>query len=67
MRVIPCGVKKSPNSLIGFPLPYDITFQKRTTTIDALKRKKLGSLYNKFSFYRKLVKTTIKADRLTVC
>jgi hypothetical protein len=28
------------------------------------KKKKLYCLYNKCSFYRKLVKTTIKADRL---
>jgi hypothetical protein len=56
-------LQKSQNSLIGSLVPYDITFQKRITTIDALRRKKSDCLYNKFSLYRKLVKTTIKLDR----
>jgi hypothetical protein len=37
-RAIPRGVTKNLNSLIGSPLPYDIIFQKRITTIDVLKR-----------------------------
>jgi hypothetical protein len=36
----PVVLQKSLNSPIGSPLPYDITFQKRITTIDALKIKK---------------------------
>jgi hypothetical protein len=55
---------ESQNSLIGSLVLYGITFGKKDYYYRRFEKKNSDYFYNKFSFYRKLVKATIKSDRL---
>jgi hypothetical protein len=55
---------ESQNSLIGSHVFYGITFGKKDYFYRCFKRKNSDYFYGKFSFCHKLVKATVKSDRL---
>jgi hypothetical protein len=55
---------ESQDSLIGSRVIYGIAFgKKKDCYYRRFKKKNSDYFYSKFSFYRKLVKATIKSDR----
>jgi hypothetical protein len=61
---IPCGFIRKTKYPSWFSAPVRYYIHKKIIIIKDLKRKTLATFYNQFSKYHKLVKTTIKSDRL---
>jgi hypothetical protein len=63
-QAVPCGYVAKSKFPQWFSSSLKYYIRKKNYFYRRFKKHKYASLYDNFSFYRKLIKTTIKADRL---